>query len=254
MDFNALHHQNHPLLIANVWDASSALAAQQAGYHALGTSSAAIASLLGYEDGEGMHFDELLFIVTRIKAVTTLPLSVDLEAGYGNTTSRIIENIRCLAQAGVIGINLEDSHVVNGVRSLDDAHAFADRLQEITEACPGMFINVRTDTFLLNVEDTLEQTIYRGQLYAARGANGFFVPGVTQPDSIAALAQHVTLPLNVMCMPMLPDFATLASLGVRRISMGNFIHAATQSRLKELLSKVQQNQNFVDIFSHENNR
>lgn len=88
MDFNALHHQNHPLIIANVWDASSALAAQQAGYHALGTSSAAIASLPGYEDGEGMHFDELLFIVTRIKAVTTLPLSVDLEAGYGDTTSR----------------------------------------------------------------------------------------------------------------------------------------------------------------------
>ncbi|WP_312228181.1 isocitrate lyase/phosphoenolpyruvate mutase family protein [Pseudescherichia sp.] len=253
MDFNALHHQNHPLLIANVWDASSALIAQQAGYHALGTSSAAIAAMLGYEDGEGMSFDELLFIVTRIKAVTSLPLSVDLESGYGDMTSRIIENIHLLARAGVVGINIEDSHVVNGVRSLDDAHTFASKLQELIAACPSIFLNIRTDTFLLNIEDALEETLSRGQLYAAHGANGLFVPGVTQPDSIAALAHHVTLPLNVMCMPTLPDFGTLASLGVRRISMGNFIHAAMQDRLKESLCKIQASQSFSDVFNYENN-
>ena len=253
MDFNALHHQNHPLLIANVWDASSALIAQQAGYNALGTSSAAIATLLGYEDGERMSFDELLFMVTRIKAVTSLPLSVDLESGYGDTTSRIIENIHCLTQAGVVGINIEDSHVVNGVRSLDDAHTFASKLQELTAACPDLFFNVRTDTFLLNVEDALEETLYRGQLYAAHGANGFFVPGITQPDSIAALVHRIPLPVNVMCMPTLPDFPTLASLGVRRISMGNFIHAAMQAKLKESLCRIQTHQSFADVFDYENN-
>jgi len=142
---------------------------------------------------------------------------------------------------------------VNGVRSLDDANAFADRLQEITEACPGTFINVRTDTFLLNVEDALEETLYRGQLYAAHGANSFFVPGMTQPDSIAALVHHVPLPVNVMCMPTLPDFSTLASLGVRRISMGNFIHAAIQAKLKESLCKIQAHQSFADVFDYENN-
>ena len=90
MDFNALHQQNQPLLLANVWDASSAQAAQQAGYQALGSSgSATPAAMLGYEDGEEMSFDELFYVVSRIKTVSELPLSVDLEAGYGATTSHI---------------------------------------------------------------------------------------------------------------------------------------------------------------------
>ncbi len=147
MDFNALHQQNQPLLLANVWDASSAQAAQQAGYQALGSSSAAIAAMLGYEDGEEMSFDELFYVVSRIKTVSELPLSVDLEAGYGATTSLIIDNIRRLAHLGVSGINLEDSHVVDSTRRLDDAERFAVKLQEITRACPGLFVNVRTDTF-----------------------------------------------------------------------------------------------------------
>ena len=234
MDFNALHQQNQPLLLANVWDASSAQAAQQAGYQALGSSSAAIAAMLGYEDGEEMSFDELFYVVSRIKTVSELPLSVDLEAGYGATTSHIIDNIRRLAHLGVSGINLEDSHAV--------------KLQEITRACPGLFVNVRTDTFLLNVQDALVQTLYRGQLYAKHGACGFFVPCVTRAEDITAIVHHVPLPLNVMCMPELADFSTLSTLGVKRISMGNFIYAATQARLKDLLCQVQTQHSFSGVF------
>ena len=238
MDFNALHQQNQPLLLANVWDASSAQAAQQAGYQALGSSSAAIAAMLGYEDGEEMSFDELFYVVSRIKTVSELPLSVDLEAGYGATTSLIIDNIR----------RLEDSHVVDGTRRLDDAERFAVKLQEITRACPGLFVNVRTDTFLLNVQDALVQTLYRGQLYAKHGACGFFVPCVTRAEDITAIVHHVPLPLNVMCMPELADFSTLSTLGVKRISMGNFIYAATQARLKDLLCQVQTQHSFSGVF------
>lgn len=248
MDFNALHHHNQPLLIANVWDASSAQAAQQAGYLALGTSSAAIAAMLGYADGEEMSFDELLYIVSRIKAAAELPLSVDLEAGYGATTSRMIDNILHLKDIGVMGINLEDSHVVNKTRALDDAAVFALQLEELTRACPGMFFNVRTDTFILNISNALEETLYRGQLYATHGAHGFFVPGVTRADDITAIVRHVPLPLNVMCMPDLADFSTLSALGVSRISMGNFTHVATQARLKDLLCKIQVHQSFSDVF------
>ena len=226
MDFNALHQQNQPLLLANVWDASSAQAAQQAGYQALGSSSAAIAAMLGYEDGEEMSFDELFYVVSRIKTVSELPLSVDLEAGYGATTSHIIDNIRRLA----------------------DAERFAVKLQEITRACPGLFVNVRTDTFLLNVQDALVQTLYRGQLYAKHGACGFFVPCVTRAEDIIAIVHHVPLPLNVMCMPELADFSTLSTLGVKRISMGNFIYAATQARLKDLLCQVQTQHSFSGVF------
>ena len=201
MDFNALHQQNQPLLLANVWDASSAQAAQQAGYQALGSSSAAIAAMLGYEDGEEMSFDELFYVVSRIKTVSELPLSVDLEAGYGATTSHIIDNIRRLAHLGVSGINLEDSHVVDSTRRLDDAERFAVKLQEITRA-----------------------------------------------EDIIAIVHHVRLPLNVMCMPELADFSTLSTLGVKRISMGNFIYAATQARLKDLLCQVQTQHSFSGVF------
>ena len=142
MNFAALHYQPAPLIIANVWDASSALAAHQAGYLALGTSSAAIAALLGYEDGEAIAFDELLFMVTRIRAVTTLPLSVDLESGYSETTNGIIENIQRLARLGVVGVNLEDSRVIEGVRQPENASAFATKLGQIRQACPEMFLNV----------------------------------------------------------------------------------------------------------------
>lgn len=248
MNFNALHQQNQPLLLANVWDASSAQAAQQAGYQALGSSSAAIAAMLGYEDGEEMSFDELLYIVSRIKAVSELPLSVDLEAGYSATTSHIIDNIQRLAHLGVSGINLEDSHVVNNTRRLDDAVVFAAKIQEITHACPDMFVNVRTDTFLLNVPNALDETLYRGQLYANHGGCGFFVPCVTRAEDITAIVRHVPLPLNVICMPELADFSTLSALGVKRISMGNFIHAATQAKLKDLLCQVQANYSFSGVF------
>ena len=235
MDFNALHQQNQPLLLANVWDASSAQAAQQAGYQALGSSSAAIAAMLGYEDGEEMSFDELFYVVSRIKTVSELPLSVDLEAGYGATTSHIIDNIRRLAHLGVSGINLEDSHVVDGTRRLDDAERFAVKLQEITRACPGLFVNVRTDTFLLNVQDALVQTLYRGQLYAKHGACGFFVPCVTRAEDITAIVHHVPLPLNVMCMPELADFSTLSTLGVKRISMGQFYLCCDAGQTERLI-------------------
>lgn len=254
MDFNTLHHQPQPLIIANAWDASSALAAKQAGYDALGTSSAAIATMLGYEDGEGMSFDELFYIVSRIKAVTELPLSVDLEAGYGDTTDQVIENIHRLAHLGVVGINIEDSRVINHERSLVDAIYFADKLRELIQACPGIFFNVRTDTFLLSCENTLEETLYRGRLYTEQGAHGLFVPCVTRADDITALASEIAVPLNVMCMPSLPDFRTLTSLGVKRISMGNFIHANLQTQLTDLLCKIQAHHSFSDVFGHENNR
>ena len=251
MNFAALHYQPAPLIIANVWDASSALAAHQAGYLALGTSSAAIAALLGYEDGEAISFDELLFMVTRIQAVTTLPLSVDLESGYSETTNGIIENIQRLAQLGVVGVNLEDSRVIEGVRQPENASAFATKLGQIRQACPEMFLNIRTDGFLLNDDNALNETRRRGQLYAANGADGFFVPGVTREQDIHALVRDVPLPLNVMCMPDLPDFGTIAASGVRRISMGNFVHSAIQTRLKDLLLTIQNEQSFAGVFSHE---
>ncbi|MBB1199537.1 isocitrate lyase/phosphoenolpyruvate mutase family protein [Enterobacteriaceae bacterium 89] len=258
MNFAELHRQNKPLLIANVWDASSAITAQQLGYQALGTSSAAIAAMSGYEDGEAMSFDELLWIVTRIKAVTHLPLSVDVEAGFGYSADEIANNLKRLARLGVVGVNLEDSKVTNGVRKLTDANTFASTLKAIRGALqneyPSLFLNIRTDTYLLNHEQALQETLLRGQLYQAAGADGLFVPCLTAENDIRTLAKQITLPLNVMCMPDLSSFDRLAEFGVSRISMGNFVHAAMQSKLKELMRTIQQQQTFAGVFVDESSR
>ncbi|GKW15626.1 carboxyvinyl-carboxyphosphonate phosphorylmutase [Pectobacterium carotovorum subsp. carotovorum] len=258
MNFTELHHQNKPLLIANVWDAGSAIAAQEAGYQALGTSSAAIAAMLGYEDGEALSFDELLYIVTRIMSVTHLPLSVDVEAGFGRTASEITDNLKRLVQLGVVGVNLEDSSVVKGVRQLDDAMAFASLLKEIRNTLDmesdQLFLNIRTDTFLLGHHQALQETLLRGRLYQESGADGLFVPCLTSEHDIETLSREMTLPLNVMCMPELPSFNRLEKLGVRRISMGNAVHSAIQSNLKNLMLIIPSQQSFAGVFVDESSR
>lgn len=253
MDFAALHRQDTPLLIANVWDAASARAAEQAGYAALGTSSAAIAALLGYADGEGLGYAELRQLVARLRAASTLPLSVDVEAGYGDEPAQVIANLVDLAGLGVVGVNLEDSVVRQGRRSLITMGAFAAKLEAIRKGLASagvtLFLNVRTDPFLLGQDGALQETIARGRLYANHGADGFFVPCVTEAADIAAIVAAVPLPLNVMCMPELPPFDELARLGVKRISMGNFVHARLQQQLQRMLQDIRDQQSFRPVFS-----
>lgn len=258
MNFTQLHHQSAPLLIANVWDVPSALAAQRAGYQALGTSSAAIAEMLGYPDGEEMSFAELRYIVGRIRAATMLPLSVDIESGYAVSVDGIVDNVLQLSALGVAGINLEDSHVRDGRRELLDAKLFAERLRAIRERLTAhrvsLFLNVRTDPFLLGIPDALSVTLSRASLYANHGADGLFVPCVHRPDDIAALVRQTALPLNVMAVPRLADFAALAELGVRRISMGNAVHSALQTQLNRLLLSLRHQQSFAGVFDDESHR
>lgn len=255
MNFTDLHYQNKPLLIANVWDAVSAITAQQLGYKALGTSSAAIAAMLGYDDGEAMSFEELFYIVSRIRSVSNLPLSVDIESGFGRTTEEILTHLKRLARLGVVGINLEDSRVVNGVRQLDDSAVFTRKLKEIhnmlvSENC-DLFLNIRTDTYLLNHEHALHETLLRARLYEAAGANGIFVPCLMSENDIETITKVLNLPLNIMCMPELPTFSKLGALGVKRISMGNFVHSSVQSKLREWMLAIQSQQTFAGIFADE---
>lgn len=161
MNFTELHQQNNPLLIANVWDVPSTKIAEELGYQAIGTSSAAIASLFGYNDGENISFSELEYIIKRIRATTQLPLSVDIESGYSNNTDAIANNIIKLTNLGIVGINIEDSKV-NEKRELINAEKFAQQLLEIKTILKAknkdIFINVRTDTFLLRVPNVIDET------------------------------------------------------------------------------------------------
>jgi len=253
MNFKELHNHSEPLLIGNVWDVSSTKKFQELNYQAVGTSSAAVASMLGYEDNGSMPFKELLWIVKRIAQATSLYLSVDLENGYANTPQELVDNIQNLIDLGVNGINIEDS-IVKEKRKLIAPEQFAEKLQNISRYLSrtkqSLFVNARTDAFLLGRENALNETKQRISLYEKNGADGIFVPGITAEKDIAAIVQHTHLPVNVMCMPELPPFQTLKNLRVKRISMGNFLHQNIYDKLGENIQAILKYKSFNPIFDY----
>lgn len=251
MNFKQLHEQENPLLIGNVWNVNSARVFEELNFLALATSSAAVAHTLGYVDGEKLPFAELEFIVKRIIASTKLPLSVDIEGGYSRNPSVIAENIEKLYQLGVVGINIEDS-LVGDKRGLMASEEFQILLtaikNELTKKNINIFINLRTDTFLLGIPNALDETIKRIHLYEQVGVDGIFVPCIVDESDILQVVQATKLPINVLCMPQLPNFETLKRLGVKRISMGNSVHQAIYQQLKKITLDILSGQSFEPIF------
>ncbi|MBX2878212.1 MAG: isocitrate lyase/phosphoenolpyruvate mutase family protein [Saprospiraceae bacterium] len=251
MKFPELHLLEKPLLICNVWDVASAKVAEDLGFEAIATSSGAIASMLGYRDGEEMTFPELYYVLKRITDCVKLPLSVDMEAGYSRDPQQIATYLHQLLNLGVVGINLEDS-LVEKERYLLEGEQFARHLESIIanmgEQAKSLFINIRTDGFLLGHKDALQKTIERAHLYQAAGADGLFVPCIQNEEDIRQISQHSALPLNVMCMPELPSFRTLGDLGVKRISMGNFVHTQMLKQIKISLTKIKEYETFTPLF------
>ena len=251
MNFTELHQQESPLILANVWDVPSMKAAENLGVLAVGTSSSAIATMLGYEDGEQISFAEMFFIIKRLAANTELPISVDLEAGYSRNISKICDNIKKLIDLGIAGINLEDS-VVDGSRRLIAAQDFGNQIYMIknylAKANYEIFINARTDTFILPEENALDETLKRIEIYEKVGVDGVFVPCIVNEIDILSVTESTKLPVNVMCMPNLPNFARLKQIGVKRISMGNFVHAKMYTDFKKMTSEILESQSFSNLF------
>lgn len=249
--FKELHHQEAPLILCNVWDAASAIIAEKLSYRAIGTSSAAIATSLGKTDGQNICFEKLLEVVKQISEVTTLPLSVDIESGYADTPEEIVENIVKLAKLGVVGINIEDSQLINNRRYLVDKHGFSETLSQVktflNEANIKMFINVRSDTYIVEAASALPETIERISMYVDAGADGIFLPCLTATDDISKIVANCSLPLNVMCMPELVNFDQLQQLGVKRISMGNFVYDNLLVHLENTLSAIKQQGSFEPL-------
>ena len=200
--FRELHHGKELFVLPNAWNAESASLLEQMEFPAVATSSSAVAATLGYEDGEQMPFSEYLFVVRRIAATIKVPFTVDMEMGYGETAEEIQTNISELARLGVVGINLEDSQVSNSKRALQDASTFAKKLSRIKALLASngidVFINVRCDTYLLNVDDKQGETTKRAKLYESSGADGLFLPCIVQREDIKSAVASTRLPLNVM--------------------------------------------------------
>jgi 2-methylisocitrate lyase-like PEP mutase family enzyme len=231
--FLQLHQQESSLLLANAWNVKSAQLIEKAGFSAIATSSGAIANSLGYEDGEKMPFNELLYIVQRIKASTIIPLTVDMERGYSDDLNVLKENIQKLIDTGVSGINIEDAQGEKiYLRKLESIKNYLSKTNQ------KLFVNARTDGFLQKLPSPLETTLKRASLYKDAGADGLFVPGVADVDLIKEITWDTTLPVNVVATPNLFDIETLEKSGVKRISMAGFLYGATYKHLGKISDAI----------------
>jgi len=250
--FKNLHNQDSSLLLGNVWNTQSALLFQKLGFKAIGTSSAAIATSLGYEDGEKMPFEDLLRIVKNIQSKINIPLTVDIESGYSRNTLEIIDNIIALHNLGVVGINIEDS-ITNTERKIVNAQEFGKTIQSIKSHLSknniNIFVNVRTDFYIMGLVNPFEETLKRIKVYEENGADGIFVPCIVAEKEINKVVESTTLPVNVMCMPGLSNFNNLEKLNVKRISIGPFLYNNMIEKLENSILEITENKSFNSIFA-----
>jgi 2-methylisocitrate lyase-like PEP mutase family enzyme len=249
--FLQLHQGSTPLLLGNIWDVNSARIFERAGYKAIGTSSQAVAKTFGYEDGEKLPFEILHQVAKRVVEVVNIPFTVDIEGGYSRSASDIAEKIEKLHDAGVVGVNLEDT-VAGPTRQLQPVGTFQKILAAVAEHIArkklGVFINVRTDAFLLGMPGALAETLTRIKGYENTGARGIFVPCITDRNDIKEVVGATTLPVNVMCMPGLPDFDELKALGVKRISTGPFVSVYADKKAEDAVVAISKAGNFSGLF------
>lgn len=240
--FCKLHHGQKPFLLANAWNVKSAQVIEQAGFEAIGTSSGAIANSLGYEDGEKIPFSELLYIVQRIKANTGLPLSVDMERGYGDDLNILADHVQKLIDCGVSGINIEDTQ---------GEDIYLKKLERIknylVKTGQSLFINARTDVFVQKLPSPLETTIKRATRYKDAGADGLFVPAVADVDFIKEITSSVPLPVNMVGSPSL-SVDRLTDLGVKRISMAVLLYRATYSQMDRIARTIKAENSIAHLF------
>ncbi|WP_033259524.1 MULTISPECIES: isocitrate lyase/phosphoenolpyruvate mutase family protein [Kitasatospora] len=235
--FRSLHTARAPLALANAWDVASARVIEAAGAPAIATTSAGVAWSQGLPDGGFLTRDRALELVGRIVAAVAVPVTADIEGGYGTDAADVAETVAGVLAAGAVGVNIED-----GTRPPAELAArLAAARQAADRAGADLFLNARIDTFLFGLGDPdtrLEETLARAQMYVDAGADGIFVPGVVDTATIAALAGDVSVPLNVMAGPGAPTVAELGTLGVARVSLGPGVaqvaHAAVRRAAQEL--------------------
>jgi 2-methylisocitrate lyase-like PEP mutase family enzyme len=225
--FRALHVPGRPVVLFNAWDPGSAKVVAANGAKALATGSWSVAVAHGFSDGERMPLELCLANLKRIVGATDLPVTVDLESGYGAEPKAVGETVSQALRAGAIGCNLEDSFPEDGsLRAVADQAA---RLREARRAADALgipaFINARTDIFLRAAagehdERMVDMALERGRAYADAGGDSLFLPGLVDERLIGRAVEGSPLPVNIMAGQNTPSAARLGELGVARISHG----------------------------------
>lgn len=235
--------QNHPLVLANVWDAASARIVEAAGFSAVASSSAGVAYSLGYPDGQLVPMREMLDAVSRIVRAVRVPVTADLEAGYGDVSA----TVRALIDAGAAGLNLEDFEN-------DALVPLAKQLDRIRAArALGVVVNARTDIYLAQLGDPasrFERTVERLQAYAAAGADCVFVPGIRDEETIGKLVKSVSKPLNILATAGTPPIPRLKELGVGRVSIGSGPMRAAMTLTRRIAEELRDHGTY-DAFTRE---
>jgi 2-methylisocitrate lyase-like PEP mutase family enzyme len=245
--FQKLHAGPHILALPNAWDAASARVLEEAGYPAIATSSAGVAFSLGHPDGQRVSRDEMLAVVGRIARAVRVPVTADMESGYGTTVKDMVETAKAVIAAGAIGMNLEDvtgddeSSHVNVTLQVEKIRAIRD-----TAASQGvpLVLNARTDIYLMPIGEAatrFERTVERLRAYRQAGADCVFAPGVSDRETIAKLVRAIGAPLNILISSGCPSLAELEKIGVARVSAGSAVMRATLGLVrrigKELMEK-----------------
>lgn len=243
-ELRALHRGNRPLVLVNAWDAATARIFERAGSAAVATTSAGVAFASGYPDGEKIPVDRMLEAVARICRAVSVPVTADMEAGYGASPEQLHRTASGVLEAGAVGLNLEDASDRSG-EPLSDLSVQIEKIRAVREAGNrrgvAIVLNARTDVYLKGVgpeSERFEETVRRGKAYRDAGADCVFVPGLTDPGIIGALVRQLECPINILAVAGSPSIGDLAKLGVARVSLGSGPIRAAMSLMERLAAEV----------------
>jgi 2-methylisocitrate lyase-like PEP mutase family enzyme len=235
--FHELHHQKRILVLLNAWDAGSARIFEVAGAPAIATTSSGLAASFGYPDGEKISRELMVTAVRQICRSVDIPVSVDLEAGYGATAGAVCETVKAVIDVGAVGINIEDA--------MQEPSVLAERIAAIRGVAAArdmpLFINARTDVYLRGqgaAAERLDDAVRRLRAYEAAGAHGLFVPGLGDADTISKLLREIHLPLNILAGQGIPAVQDLERLGVKRVSVGGGVARAALTHARHVAEDV----------------
>jgi len=251
--FLALHRDPKVLVLGNVWDVAGTRVFERAGFAALATTSGGIAASRGYPDGELIPFEEMLGVIADIVGAARLPVTADIETGYGSTVANVVENVAAVIDAGAVGINLEDADP--RTQALFDVAFHVDKIRAIRDWASSMglhlVINARTDCYLLpglSGADRFAGAVARGRAYAAAGADCIFVPGVQDRELIARLVAEIGGPINILAGPATPSVGELEAIGVARLSIGGGAMRAALALIRNIATELHDQGTYSTLF------
>jgi 2-methylisocitrate lyase-like PEP mutase family enzyme len=225
--FRKLHYGSRILTLPNAWDVASARVVEELGFPVIATTSAGVAFSLGYPDGQRVSRDEMLGMVARIANAVRVPVTADMEAGYGTTLDDMAETAKAVVAAGAVGMNLEDV-TGNDESSHVDTKLQVEKIRTIRTVSASLgvplVLNARTDIYLMPIgpaESRFERTVERLRAYREAGADCLFAPGVRDAETIAKLVKALGGPLNILVTSGSPSLKELQKIGVARASTGS---------------------------------